>query len=122
MHCCRGNHILETHQYWSLFAFADEHWRQGGLDLLGQVPLGNWEERESEHRRRGGPRDGVGRRERGRWEEGQDSTGNPAASQRDPEFSGLWPEEKEAPRARCGHVPASGVKRPELGPQAVSSS
>ena len=24
MHCCHGNHILETHWYWSLFAFADE--------------------------------------------------------------------------------------------------
>lgn len=24
MHCCHGNHILETHWYWALFAFADE--------------------------------------------------------------------------------------------------
>lgn len=52
MHCCHGNHILETHCYWSLFAFANEVLRMG-LDLhspSGELGWGESGERGKEMR------------------------------------------------------------------------
>lgn len=59
MHCCHGNHILETHWYWSLFAFADEVLGAGARPP-GSLRETGWR-REEEKRERD-----KGRRKRGK--------------------------------------------------------
>lgn len=72
MHCCYGNHILDTHWYGSLFAFADEMLRLGArpagslmgskvVERIGKEERGEGRWREGE---RGGWKEGGRRRER----------------------------------------------------------
>lgn len=67
MHCCHGNHILETHWYWSLFAFADEVL---GAGARPQGPSEKWDGRVEEKRERDKGQEKEARQER-RWRRGE---------------------------------------------------
>lgn len=107
MHCCHGNHILETHWYLSLFAFADKVLGAGARPAGCLRGTGWRREGEKRGERRGAGKRGkrgeqMERREREgdrRKEGGEEGSRKQTASQGDPEFSGLCPEKKEAPCA-----------------------
>lgn len=79
MHCCYGNHILDTHWYGSLFAFADEMLR------LGARPAGSLMGSKVVER--------IGKEERG---EGRGEM----ERRRERRMEGRRKEERKAPRTR----------------------
>lgn len=114
MHCCYGNHILETHWYGSLFAFADEMLRLGARpagSLMGSKVV---ERIGKEGKERGERGDGEEREEDKRKEEGgEKGSKNQTASQGTPSPADLARQRRTCP------VELSEGKRPELEPSCV---
>ena len=82
MHCCHGNHILETHWYWSLLPLQMRCWGQG-LDLQGPS-----EKRDGGERKKRGERETRGRSKR-------DKRGEEMERQRERMIEGRREERKE---------------------------